>query len=167
MNSSVIKAGVVAGVLVLTGCAGGGGVSGEPAAQPTTTPAARVQPVSHPSTSAPKSAKKTTEPDSTGAESTFCTGVLKDSRPAVAALKKLVEHPDGKGLSAADFSGPRTRLQRREAAAPEHLLGYLKTQVGVLDEVLPDVTAVKHPTRLANRFGDARTEFVLDCEMAE
>lgn len=168
VNSSVIRAGVVAGVLVLSGCAGGGsGVAVQPAANPTATPAVRVQPVSHPSTSPPKVAKKDPAPDSTGAESAFCTGVLKDSRPAVAALKKLVDHPDGSGLTAADFSDPRTRLQRREATAPKHLLGYLETQVRVLDQVLPDVTRVKHATKLANRFTDARMELVLDCEMAE
>jgi hypothetical protein len=164
VKSRMTQLGVAAAVLIVSGCAGHSDVAVQPAGPPTSTPAAKVRPVSNPSSAPPS--KKGSE-DSTGAEDAFCHGVLKDSRPAMSALRELAKHPDGSTVSKADFSVPRDRLQRRVAGAPDHLVGYLKTQVSVLDDVASDVTSVRHPTRLANRFGDARMEFVLDCEMAE
>ena len=161
---SRVKAGVALSVLVLTGCAGQGAtVPAAPAASPSAT--AQVKPVVAPTKKAP--ATKAPEADSEGADSAFCKGVLADSRPAVAALKKLVKNPDGKGLTAADFQAPRDKLAQRAQSAPKHLQGYLKTQVAVLDQVTTDVTAVRDPLKKAQEFTDARMELVLSCEMVE
>ena len=159
---SRVKAGVALSVLVLTGCAGqGAAVPAAPAASPSAT--AQVKPVVAPTKKAPET--KASETDSDGADSAFCRGVLADSRPAVAAFKKLVK--DGKGVSAADFQAPRDKLARRAQTAPTHLRGYLKTQVAVLDQVIPDVTAVRDPLKKAQKFSDARMELILSCEMVE
>jgi len=156
-------AGVALTVLVLSGCSGpGAAVPAVPAASPSAT--AQVKPVVAPTK---KAATKAPEEDSLGADSAFCTGVMADSRPAVAAFKKLVKHPDGEGLTAADFQGPRDRLSVRAGKAPDHLRGYLKTQVAVLDQVISDVTDVQDPLKKAQKFGDARMELILSCEMAE
>ena len=54
---------------------------------------------------------------------------MNDSADGLDAIVKLAKHPDGKGLSADDFSAPRDNLSEDEQSAPDHLKKYLGVQV--------------------------------------
>jgi hypothetical protein len=66
-----------------------------------------------------------------------------------------------------DLTRPRDQLRAAEAKAPQHLRSYLHTQVAILDAAARQVsTGTKHDVPV-NTFVDAKTEFILDCEMVE
>jgi hypothetical protein len=66
----------------------------------------------------------------------LCRAAKNDSADGLDAIVKLAKHPDGKGLSADDFSAPRDNLSEDEQSAPDHLKKYLRVQVEVLDDIV-------------------------------
>jgi hypothetical protein len=100
-------------------------------------------------------------------ESVFCHTVIAQTRPAIVALKKLAKHPDGHGLTAQEFQTPRDQLYASEGTAPKHLRSYLHTQVSILDSAIKQVGTGHKAKVKVNEFVDAKTEFILSCEMVE
>jgi hypothetical protein len=165
VNRNVTKASIVAAVLVLSGCAGGVTRADDPVvARPVDAPATASVPTA---TRAPKPAVQPSATPSPMSEGDFCQAVMAQSRPAVAALKKLAKHPDGQGLSVEDFRIPRAKLHASEGRAPEHLRSYLHTQVAILDAATRQVATGRTQHVEVGDFVDAKTELILDCEMPE
>jgi hypothetical protein len=162
VDTKVITLGAAAAVLILTSCAAG---PAKPTT-PTAGPASATSMAGSPTTPS----KSTRSPSPTArevSESDFCHAVLAHTRPAQAAIKKLAKHPDGQGVTVEDFRAPRDKLAADERQAPKHLKKYLHTEVGVLDAILRNLTTGGQKHIKTQEFGEAKVEFILDCEMVE
>lgn len=75
----------------------------------------------------------------------------------------MVEHPDGKGLDASDFSDPQTKLIADEKIAPAELKKYLRKQITVLGTIVDVFEGQGNDTIDTGGYRDASAGFVVAC----
>lgn len=138
--------------LALGGCAG----TASPSVSTTTTPS--------PSASATPSLTPTPSQSSLEvATKEFCRTTTEHSAEGLDALLKLVKHPDGKGLTDADFGKPRAKLVADETLAPADLKKYLTKQIDVLGTVVAVLQGHGNDTIDTGGYRDASVNFLEAC----
>jgi hypothetical protein len=147
----LVLAAIVA-ALILGGCAGTAAPSSSQTATPTPTP-----------TTASPSPTPTSTPSLEVATEEFCRTTFEHSNEGLNAIAKLVKHPDGKGLTDADFGKPRVKLVADEKLAPANLKKYLTKQIDVLGAIVAVLQGHGNDTIDTGGYRDAAVNFLEAC----
>ena len=144
------KAGVVLALLII------GSLAACDTAAPTAEPSKITEPLKQSTPTASSS-------QLTVATRAFCRNAMRDGEQGLDAITKLVENPDGKGLTAEDFSVPRDNLTEDHQIAPPHLQSYLKTQIDVLNDIVIVFSGGEDRSIQTGEYRDAGISFVSAC----